>query len=440
MPLEAEAGLIGRSLSSYTRILTLVIIGLLGGLVAWSNLVSIQGAVIASGTVISEGNRKLLQHRVGGVIAELNISDGDRVNSGDVLIKLDGQQLSSELEGVEKKLHELRLRKIRLDAEAHGDPIEQGISNFTSSLKKSQNNELQALTDVQVRLHRSRTQSYESRLIQLNKQVAALEVELQGVEELVLLKRDELKLIDHEIGLLSKLEKKSLVSLSRIAPLRRERARIMGELVRNKSRTSKIPKQLAETKAAIVELRSKRIADIQSELEKVEGEILQHVERREILEDRISRLDIRAPVSGYIHELTAHTQGGVIQAGETIASIVPENANLSVDARVDVDDRESVSSGGSARIRFTAFNSRTAPEVDGRVEWLSPDISVDERTGRQYYSARISIPDNPSLGEATLPVSPGMMAEVFITTKPRTVASFLVSPIVDQFNRAFREN
>jgi membrane fusion protein, type I secretion system len=438
--LEAEAAIVGKSLRTYTRVLAFIVVVLIGGIVAWSNLMSIQGAVIASGSVISEGNKKLVQHRDGGVIDDLMIEDGDRVNAGDVLVKLDGRQLSSELEGVEKKLQELRLRQIRLDAEAQDRPIDEALSQFTATLKKSQIDELETFINTQLSLYNSRKQSYQSRLMQLDRRISALRVELQGSKELVVSKHDELKLIDRELGLLSKLEAKSLVTLSRIAPLRRERARIQGELARNRARASKIPEQLAEANAEVAEVGSQRTADVLTELQNAEAEILQNVERREILVDRLARLDIRAPASGYIHELTAHTKGGVIQAGATIASIVPEDASLSIDAKINVNDRDSVANGMPARIRFTAFNSRSTPEVEGSVRWLSPDISSDEKTGVQYFQARINIPEKRLQENGSLQVSPGMMAEVLITTHPRTVASYLVKPIVDQFTRAFRED
>ncbi len=322
--LEADAVQVENSLKGCIRAMKFIVVGLIGGITLWASVTSIQGAVIASGLVISEGNKKLVQHRDGGVIAELLIKDGQQVSKDDVLIRLDGRQLGSELDAIEKKLGELRLRKLRLTAEAEALPEEGLVRQLSGQLGRESNKGLDDFIRNQISLYKSRAWNHASKFEMLNKRIAALQIELKGSKDLLGAKKEELELIEKELGLLTTLEAKSLVSLSRIAPLRRERARIVGELARNKTRVAKIPEQLAEAKAEIAEAHSKRTSGIHSELQDVESEILQYVERREILLDRISRLEICAPASGYVHELTAHTKGGVIEAGATIASVVPD--------------------------------------------------------------------------------------------------------------------
>ena len=276
--------------------------------------------------------------------------------------------------------------------------------------------------------------------MQLQRQLSSHEVALAGARELTQVRRDEIDLIDSELTGLKKLEAKSLVSMARIGGLRRERTRAFGELVRMRAEATRLPEQIAEAKAKLVELDTQRLAEILTEIQNVEGEVLQYTERRAIVRDKISRLDVRAPASGFVHELSAHTEGGVIDAGETILSIVPENANLAIDARIGVDDRDSVNEGIAARIRFTAYNQRVTPEIPGTVRWVSPDRSSDEATGEVYFTARVELETAADEQRDLNSLSPGMRAEVFITTESRTVASYLFKPLADQFARAFRED
>jgi HlyD family secretion protein len=175
------------------------------------------------------------------------------------------------------------------------------------------------------------------------------------------------------------------------------------------------------------------------ELREVDGKIGEFVERKVTAEDQLRRIDIRAPQDGTVFQSTVHTVGGVISAGDAIMLIVPATDNLTVEAKVNPQDIDQLRIGQTALLRFTSFNQRTTPEIDGTVSRISADISTDQRTGLSYYTVRISLPPEEiaRLGEVRL--VPGMPVEAFVQTGQRTVLSYLVKPFYDQLTRAFRE-
>ena len=176
------------------------------------------------------------------------------------------------------------------------------------------------------------------------------------------------------------------------------------------------------------------------ELSEVQGKIAELVEKRVTAEDQLKRVDLRAPQDGVVHQLSVHTVGGVVNAGEPVMLIVPRGDALVVDAKVAPRDMDQVHSGQKAVLRFTAFNQRTTPEIAGMVSLVAADQSTDDKTGTNYFTVRIT-PDSDELETLKgIKLVPGMPAEVFIQTGARTALSYLTKPLSDQIKHAFREN
>ena len=175
------------------------------------------------------------------------------------------------------------------------------------------------------------------------------------------------------------------------------------------------------------------------ELQDVQAKVAELRERRVAAQDQLNRSDIRAPVSGIVHELKVHTVGGVIQPGDTVLKIIPISDALVVDARVSPVDIDQLQAGQPARVTFSAFNQRTTPQLSGKVKTISPDLSHDQATNMAYYTVRLDIAADELARLGDLILVPGMPAEVFITTGDRRVISYLVKPLADQFRRTFRE-
>ena len=179
--------------------------------------------------------------------------------------------------------------------------------------------------------------------------------------------------------------------------------------------------------------------DAQRELRSIEPRIAELKERLVATEDKLAHLDIRAPESGIVHELTAHTIGGVVTPAEPIMAIVPEKEALSVELRVLPTDIDKVHIDQEVRLRFTSFNQRTTPELSGKIVYVSADVSHDLKGKQDYYAVRASFNEQLNNALAGKAIVPGMPVEAFVTTEKRTALSFLIKPLVDQFARTFRE-
>ncbi|MBU2531608.1 MAG: HlyD family type I secretion periplasmic adaptor subunit, partial [Alphaproteobacteria bacterium] len=251
-------------------------------------------------------------------------------------------------------------------------------------------------------------------------------------------KAREIVFIRRELESTRGLWEKKLTSLSRLTALEREATRLDGQHAQLLTSVAATRGRVAETELQIIQIDRDLASDVGQELRDAEAKISELVERKIAAEDQLRRLDIRSPQHGIVHQSSVHTVGGVIKGGEAIMLIVPRTDKLMVEAKVAPTDIDQLMPGQAVGLRFTAFNQRTTPEIDGRLHAIAPDVSVDERSGQRYYAVRISMsaPETARLGGLTL--VPGMPVEAFIRTGKRTVLSYLVKPISDHSTRAFR--
>jgi HlyD family secretion protein len=197
--------------------------------------------------------------------------------------------------------------------------------------------------------------------------------------------------------------------------------------------------KITETELQILQIDEDLRTEVGKTLADLRGKISELVERKVTAEDQLKRVDIRAPQSGTVHQMAVHTIGGVASPGETLMLIVPASDRLTVQARVRPQDIEQVYSGQRAGLRFSALNQRTTPEIEGEVSRVSPDLTVDQRTGQDFYTLRVAILDGELERLQGAKVGPGMPVEVFVRTQQRTVLSYFAKPLSDQIARAFRE-
>jgi HlyD family secretion protein len=221
--------------------------------------------------------------------------------------------------------------------------------------------------------------------------------------------------------------------------MKREEIRIQGEIGAFVAQVARARGQISQTELQIIQIDQDICTEAQKELREVEAKIAELAERRISAEDQLQRVDIKAPIAGIVHELNAHTVGGVIQASETLMQIVPVNGDLTIEARLAPADIDHVAVGSKSTLRFSAFNQRTTPEVSGVVVLVSPDLSKDAQTGVTYYTARIRLDAEGASTLAGLKLVPGMPVEAFIETEERTALSYLLKPLTDQITRVFRD-
>ncbi|QIG94456.1 MULTISPECIES: HlyD family type I secretion periplasmic adaptor subunit [unclassified Bradyrhizobium] len=411
----------------------------LSGLVAlavfgWGSVATLSGAVIAHGIVVVDGSSKKIQHQQGGVIGEILVRDGSRVSAGDLLVKLDGTQARALLGIVTSQLTELVGRKTRLAAERDDRDDLEFPPGFTAS-----GQEAERVASGERRLFHARLGSLNGQKAQLGERIKQNEDEVKGLTLQNSAKAREVALIREELSRVNDLYKRNLLPVTRVLSLQRDETRIEGEIGTLVAQIAKIGGEIAETRLKILAVDQNRFSDAQKELREVEGRIAELQERKIAAEDQLRRVELRAPIDGIIHELSVHTVGGVVNPAEQLMLVVPSSDLLSVEVHIPSTDIDQLKIGRQSMLRFTAFNQRTTPEVEGVVTRLSPDATRDKETGQFYYTARIT-PDSGELARLTdHKLLPGMPVDAFIETSARTALSYLTKPLTDQFERAFRE-
>lgn len=414
----------------------LIVLFLGGGVGGWAATVKLAGALIAQGSIVVDQNVQKVQHPTGGIVGDLRVHDGDYVKAGDVLVRLDETVMRANLAIVTKGLDQAMARKARLEAERDGA---ERIAFPADLVRRAADPDVADTMASEQKLFDLRRTERLGQKAQLTQRVNQLEEEIGGVEAQQAAKAQEIALIGRELEGVRDLYKRNLVQLTRLTQLERETARLGGERAQLIATAAQSKGKIAEIRLQIIQIDQNLSSDVAKELRETDSKIGEFVERKVTAEDQLRRTDIRAPQTGYIFQSAVHTVGGVITAGDPIMYIVPDAAKLQVEAKVQPQDIAQVKVGQTAVLRFSAFDARTTPEIDGEVTRVSADTSTDQRTGASYYTIRIALPAEALKELGELKLLPGMPVEAFVQTGERTVISYLMKPLHDQFMRAFRE-
>jgi HlyD family secretion protein len=406
------------------------------GVGGWASTAEISGALIAQGSLVVDSNVKKVQHPSGGVVGEVRARDGDHVKAGDVLIRLDETVTRANLAIITKSLNELFARKARLSAERDGADA---VAVPKELANRANDADVQEALASERKLFDLRRKARFGQKNQLQERIKQLQEQITGLTAQQDAKSKEMTIINQELQGVRDLWARNLVQISRLTSLEREEARLQGEHGQLIASAAEAKGKIAETELQILQVDQEFTSDVAKELRETESKIGEYVERKVTAEDQLQRTDLRAPQDGIVFQSTANTVGGVITAGDPVMLIVPEADNLLVEAKVEPKDIDQVQLGQPVVLRFSAFNMRTTPELNGTVVRVAADTSTDQRTGQSYYVVRISMlaDEIAKLGEVKL--TPGMPVEAFIQTGERTMLSYLVKPLHDQLKRAFRE-
>ena len=411
---------------------------LIGGFGIWAATSQIAGAVVASGQIEVEHHRQIVQHPDGGVVAEILTSDGQQVEAGQVLIRLDGALLKTELAIVEGQYFELLARRGRLEAEradAHEITFPEPLTQAATVHP--------ALRDVmagQQSLFLARSETLSKSLDQLSRQSEQIDAEMTGIDAQTVALGQQRALLEKELTDQRSLLAKGLAQAPRVLSLEREAARLDGQLGETTASHARAGTRKSEIDIARLRLTAQRREDAETELREMGHRELELAERRRALSDQISRLDIRAPVSGLVHQMQVTTPRSVIRPADAILYIVPQDRPLVIAARISPINIDEVSAGQLVRLRFAAFSARSTPEIEGHVTRISADALMDEATRATYYRAEIAIAPGETERLGGLALIPGMPVEVFIQTGERSPLTYLFKPLTDYFTRAFRES
>ena len=407
------------------------------GVGGWAATTQISGALIAPGSVVVDSNVKKVQHPTGGIVGELRAKDGDRVKAGDVLVRLDDTVTRANLAIVDKGLNELTARKARLESERDG---ETNLQYPQSLLSRGSDPDVAAVMSGERKLFELRRTARTGQKAQLRQRLAQLEEEIRGLSAQEAAKTGEIALIEREISGVRELWQKNLIQITRVTAIEREATRLGGERAQVVAATAQARGKMAETELQILQIDQDLSSEVAKEMREIDAKIGEFIERRVTAEDQLKRVDIHSPQNGMVFQSTVHTVGGVIPAGEAVMLIVPEADNLIVEAKVNPPDIDKLQLGQEAVLRFTSFNMRTTPEINGTVSRVSADTTTDQRTGFTYYTIRIAMTAEEilRLGD-DVKLLPGMPVEAFVQTGERTMISYLMKPLTDQIARAFKE-
>ena len=408
------------------------------GFGAWGGFTSIAGAIIAHGSVEVQGNRQVVQHAKGGVIDTINVRDGDVVAAGDVLVELAGDDERSEFGIVEGQWFEILARKARLSAERDlSDRIAFSPELIDRAATDPKVAELMIAQQQQFEASRKVRNEEIAQLTERERQIEKQNVGLVAVDKAT---RSQLDMLRQEIAVQEDLLAKGLTQLARVLALKREYAALEGDGARAEAAIAENGGKIAETAIERVRLVSKMREEAIAELRDLEYREIELRERRIALRDQIEDLQLRAPVAGVVYGSTVDTLRGVIRAAEPIMYIVPRDAGLIVRARVEPMHIDRVHVGQDARMRFAAFDTRTTPEVDGKVMKVSADAIEDPQTQMRYYLAEVSITPEAREELGEVEILPGMPVEAYIRTGDRSPLVYLTKPLTDYFAKAFRES
>ncbi|MEM8791639.1 MAG: HlyD family type I secretion periplasmic adaptor subunit [Pseudomonadota bacterium] len=427
----------GWSARGYIRFGLVCVILLVGGLGGWAATAKLAGAVIASGQLRVEAQRQVVQHLDGGVVGEILVRNGDIVGAGDVLIRLDATTLESELAVLESQLFEIMARRARLQAEQ----VDEKSIRFPAELIgiAAEREDVQGLINGQQRLFDARWQTMTSEMAVMDEREAQIGEQIEGAEAEMAALTKQGELVEQELVAMRQLQQKGLAQVNRVLALEREAARLLGEFGQMKSQAAQLKVQIAELKQERLRMMDTRREEAITQERELGFRELELKERRIALHEQLSRLEIRAPRPGSVLDMQVFALKSVIRPAEPILHIVPSDTGMVIDARVEPVNRDQVGPGQDVVLRFSAFNTRTTPELFGKVSTVSGDTLTDEAQGHSYFLAEVTLNEGEIEKLEGQELVAGLPVEVYIQTGERTPLNYLVRPITDYFNRALRE-
>jgi HlyD family secretion protein len=405
------------------------------GFLAWGSLVPLAGGAVAPGIISPEGSKKTVQHLEGGIIHELHVRDGDIVKAGEPLLVLRNVQPKATFDMLRSQHLTLLARQARLDAERAGaDSIA-----FPPELRTDAG-ELEPVALSQRQVFETRRASHTAKKAVLRQRLQQLAEQIKGHEAQVTSTTEQLKLIREEVESKDALLNQGLIPKPEALRLKRAEAEILGRQGEALAEIARANQQMGETNLQLLALDAERADQFAAEAEKVRLELAEVLEKLRASEDVLERTEVAAPIGGTVVNLRFKTVGGVVQRGEPILEIVPDNDTLLIEANISPMDIDIVRSGLPARIRFSAYSSYHAPPIAGVVRSVSADRIVDQNSRQPFYLAKVEVNREELQRLApSIALVPGMPAEVMIVTDERTMVQYLLEPFRGALRRSFSE-
>ncbi|WP_298085131.1 HlyD family type I secretion periplasmic adaptor subunit [uncultured Campylobacter sp.] len=410
----------------------LILVGVFGG---WAAFAPLKGGAVAVGKVSVINDKKVVQHLEGGVVDEIYVKDGDKVKEGDILLKIGNSRLQAELNASATEYLQNGVLEARLIAQRDNEKQ----INFSDELKKLEG--FKEASEAQISIFNEQRKMLSDEKEILNQRISQLYKQIDGLNAIISSRKLRAASLDEEIKEWDRLYKEQLSDKIRLRDSKREKIAVDGEIASSTAEIARLNVQITETKSQII-LRERTFKeDALKQLESVTKSINALRSRYIALNDQLARTEIRAPASGTIVGMIAHTVGGVVGSGESIMYIVPDSTEYIVEARMNITDIDKVTTGLLADVRFSAFELQQAHVVEGEVIYISAD-SLQDNNGYQFYKIKVKLTNKgvKELEHNKFFLLPGMPAEVVVQTADRTVLSYILNPFTNMFERAFNED
>lgn len=406
------------------------------GMGSWSAYARIDAAVVASGVIVLESNRKTVQHFEGGIVREINVREGQRVDAGDVLFRLDATQGGANLSMVRNQLDSLVALEARLLAERDK---EERVT-FPEELTARRDDAIVARSiEDETNQFNERRSSLEGQIEILRSQIVQLGTEIDGLTQEREATQRQFATIEEELEDQRFLLEKELTQKSRVLSLEREKSRLEGITGRSLAELAKAEAGIGEAELQIRQLQRRFAEEVNTQLVETRQQISDLRERLIVADDVVRRLEVAAPRAGRVQDMQVFTRGAVIRPGEPLLDIVPEDEGLIVQAQVSPLDVDNVEKGMRAEVMMSSFQAQQLPVIWGQVQSISGDRLTDEQTGQPYFLTQIVVEDEDIPEELDGRLQPGLPADIIIPTGERTVLDYLVTPLRDRLSKAFRE-
>lgn len=407
-----------------------------GGFGAWAAIAPLNGAVVANGVVKVEGNRKSVQHPDGGSVKQLNVKDGDHVGVGDVLVVLDDTQAKAEYEVLREQYIVLRATEARLLTE-----LANGGELVMPPELKDPRHQAYAVTvwAGQLKQFESRRTTLEGQTKVIEEKIRQLQSQIEGAEAQAKAFTAQVESVKREADSVAPLVDKMLLPKPRLLQLQRTAFGLEGQIADAQANISKFRQAIAEQELQIAQLRHDRMAEVTKDLREIQARLLEVIPKRTSAEAVLGRMEIHSPYAGKVVDLKIFSVGGVIQRGEKIMDIVPDDDGLTIEAQVAVEDISDVHPGMPAEVHLTAYKQRIVPTLRGEIAQVSADRLSDPKTGAPYYIVTVK-PDPDELANLTgVKLHPGMPATVMVPTDSRTAFEYIMGPLSSAFRHSFKQ-
>lgn len=409
----------------------------------WAAIARLDQAAYAQGEVTVEGHRQSVQHKEGGIISALNVKEGQKVQEGQVLIALAGADAQAQESALAAQVYGLKAEQARLRAEQFGAATITWPAEF-ATLKGDDLVAAQNAQKVQQTQFETRAAALVSQKRVLSQKAAELKEQVSGYQRQIEATDEQNRLIGEELKGVKELAAEGFAPQTRVRSLERNQAELSGQRGQYAAGIAQAQQQVGETQLQALQLDKQHADDVATRLRDVEFQLNDAEPKLRAAQDALSREQVRAPASGTVVGLSVFTVGGVIGPGQKLMDIVPTNAGLVIEARLNPQDADDIHTGQEVEVKFPSLHDRTLPVLKGTLTKLSADSFVDDKTGQRYFTAEATVP------EATLErlklaengqfrLKPGLPAQVLIPLRKRTALQYLTQPLTEAVWRSFRE-